>query len=207
MLRTRGPARRSVASASTHGGGRAASSVLTADPAGHLAVRKANGRSFLVPSAETLWEDARPPPGVLRDPHAAAARSRRGGREPSVCRVTARCHGESSGDPGAPAPKAPCAFGGGGGRGRSSRSLDVETPPGLTEGGELKSSGERSRGQRGRPSQGRPWRWRPWVIIKDPMRIPMMVTRRSPRGSRLQKLLVPWSWGAPPPHVRVRLPA
>lgn len=58
----------------------------------------------------------------------------RGGREPSVCRVTARCHGESSGDPGAPAPKAPCAFGGGGGRGRSSRSLDVETPPGLTEG-------------------------------------------------------------------------
>lgn len=138
VLRTRGPARRSVAGASTHGAGRAASSVLTADPAGHLAVRKANGRSFLVPSAETLWEDARPPPGVLRDPHAAAARSRRGGREPSVCRVTARCHGESSGDPGAQAPKAPCAFGGGGGRGRSSRSLDVETPPGLTEGGELK---------------------------------------------------------------------
>lgn len=96
-----------------------------------------------------------PPPGVLRDPHAAAARSRRGGREPSVCRVTARCHGESSGDPGAPAPKAPCAFGGGGGRGRSSRSLDVETPPGLTEGGELKSSGERSRGQRGRRGAAR----------------------------------------------------
>lgn len=155
MLRTRGPARRSVAGASAHGAGRAASSVLTADPAGHLAVRKANGRSFLVPSAETLWEDARPPPGVLRDPHAATARSRRGGREPSVCRVTARCHGESSGDPGAPAPKAPCAFGGGGGRGRSSRSLDVETPPGLTEGGELKSSGERSRGQRGRRGAAR----------------------------------------------------
>lgn len=92
-----------------------------------------------------------PPPrasfGIPTRPPLALSR---GGREPSVCRVTARCHGESSGDPGAPAPKASCAFGGGGGRGRSSRSLDVETPPGLTEGGELKSSGERSRGQRGR---------------------------------------------------------
>lgn len=150
MLRTRGPARLSVAGASAHGAGRAASSVLTADPAGHLAVRKANGRSFLVPSAETLWEDARPPRASFGIPTRPPLALSRGGREPSVCRVTARCHGESSGDPGAPAPKALCAFGGGGGRGRSSCSLDVETPPGLTEGGELKSSGERSRGQRGR---------------------------------------------------------
>lgn len=150
VLRTRGPARRSVAGASAHGAGRAASSVLTADPAGHLAVRKANGRSFLVPSAKTLWEDARPPPGVLRDPHAAAARSqqRRSGAQcvPGDSEVPRR---EQRG-PGSSGPQGSVRVWG---RGWPWKKLTLvrRGDTARSHGGRrAKMSGERSRGQRGR---------------------------------------------------------
>lgn len=150
-----------------------------------------------------------PPPGVLRDPHAAAARSqqRRSGAQcvPGDSEVPRReQRGPGSSGPqgfvrvwgrGWPWKKLTLVRRGDTARSHGGRRAKIERgaftrPEGAQRGRALR---------RGRPSQGRPWRWRPWVIIKDPMRIPMMVTRRSPRGSRLQKLLVPWSWGAPPP--------
>lgn len=150
MLRTRGPARRSVAGASAHGAGRAASSVLTADPAGHLAVRKANGRSFLVPSAETLWEDARPPPG-------RPSGSPRGRRSLSQRRSGAQCvPGDSEvprreqRGPGSSGPQGSVRVWG---RGWPWKKLTLvrRGDTARSHGGRrAKMSGERSRGQRGR---------------------------------------------------------